>query len=51
MAHYLVSGQGNEQTATVIVVWALEERKVLVPSSVLKSEIVTKKVAAAVIED
>lgn len=44
--------QGNEQTATVLVVWALEERKVLVPSSatVLISNL-TKEVAAAVLED
>lgn len=33
VAHYLVSGHSYEQTAIVAVVWALKERKVMVPSS------------------
>lgn len=33
LAHYLVSRHSYEQTAIVAAVWALEERKVMVPSS------------------
>lgn len=45
VAHYLVSRQRNEQTATVKAAWALEENKNL------KTKILQNNVVAAVIDD
>lgn len=50
----LSAGRGNEQTATVIFVWALEEREILVPSSatvLMSKKSYNKKVSTAGLDD